>query len=65
MNAANIDQIATEQFVAASAQAQGLTLDPEQLQRVAVVFARNAEIARLVLDFDLSASIEAAPVFTP
>lgn len=54
-----------ESFVAASAQAQGLTLDPEQLQRVVAVFARNAEIAHLVLEFDLPASIEPAPVFTP
>ena len=60
MNATDI-----EKFVAASAQALGLTLDPEQLQRVAAVFARNAEIARLVLEFDLPASIEPAPVFTP
>jgi hypothetical protein len=65
MNAANIDQTAIEQFVAASAQTQGLTLDTEQLQRVAAVFARNAEIAQLVLDFDLPASIEPAPVFEP
>jgi hypothetical protein len=54
-----------EQFVAASAQAQGLTLDPEQLQRVAEVFVRNADIARLVLEFDLPESIEPAPVFEP
>lgn len=55
----------TERFVAAAAQAQGLTFDAEQLKRVAAVFARNADIARLVLEFDLPESIEAAPVFTP
>jgi Protein of unknown function (DUF4089) len=55
----------TEQFVAAAAQAQGLTLDPEQLQRVAAIYARNAEIARLVMDFDLPPSIEPASVFKP
>jgi hypothetical protein len=55
----------TEQFVAAAAQAQGLPLDPGQLQRVAAVFARNAEIARLVMDFDLPPSIEVAPIFQP
>jgi len=60
MNAIDI-----EHFVAASAQAQGLTLDSEQLQRVAAAFARNADIARLVLDFDLPESIEPAPVFEP
>ena len=54
-----------ERFVAAAAQAQGLTLDPEQLRRVAAVFARNADIARLVLEFDLPESIEPAPVFQP
>ncbi len=60
MNAAEI-----EQYVAAAASAQGLKLDPEQLRRVVAVFARNADIARLVLDFDLPDSVEAAPVFTP
>jgi hypothetical protein len=54
-----------ERFVAAAAQAQGLVLDPEQLQRVAAVFSRNADIARLVVDFDLPDSIEPAPVFQP
>jgi hypothetical protein len=69
MNAANIDQYGIDQtaielFVAA-AQAQGLTLDPEQLQRVAAIYARNADIARLVMDFDLPPSIEPASVFKP
>lgn len=54
-----------ESFVAAAAQAQGLALDAEQLQRVAAVFARNADIARLVLEFDLPDSVEPAPVFEP
>ena len=52
-------------YIAAAAKAQDLTLDPAQLQRVATVFGRNAEIARLVLDFDLPDTVEAAPVFTP
>jgi len=60
MNAMDI-----EQFVAASSQALGLTLDPEQCRQVAAVFARNADMARLVMEFDLPASIEPAPVFTP
>jgi hypothetical protein len=60
MNATDI-----EQFVVASALAQGLMLDAAQLQRVAAVFARNADIARLVLDFDLPESTEPAPVFRP
>jgi len=54
-----------EHFVAAAAVAQGLELDREQLKRVTAVFARNAEIASLVLDFELPATVEAAPVFTP
>ncbi len=54
-----------ERFVAAAVQAQGLALDPEQLQRVAAVFSRNADIARLVVDFDLPDSVEPAPVFQP
>ncbi len=54
-----------ENFVAAAAQAQGLALDPGQLQRVAAVFARNADIARLVLEFDLPESVDLAPVFQP
>lgn len=54
-----------ERFVAAAAQAQGLSLVPEQQERIAAVFARNAEIARLVLEFDLPDSVEPAPVFEP
>lgn len=54
-----------EKYVAAAAQAQGLTLDAEQLQRVAAIYARNADIAKLVMDFDLPPSTDPAPVFTP
>jgi hypothetical protein len=60
-----MDAIDIEKHVAAAAQAQGLTLDPQQLQRVAAIYARNADIARLVMDFDLPPSPEPAPVFTP
>ena len=59
------NSLAIENFVAAAAQAQGLALDPGQLQRVTAVFSRNADIARLVLEFDLPASVEPAPVFEP
>ena len=62
---ADIDPRAFEAYVAAAAQAQGLVLDPEQLKRVATVFARNADIARLVLEFELPEAVEAAPVFQP
>jgi hypothetical protein len=55
----------TEEYVAAEARTRGLTLDPEQLKRVADIYARNADIARLVMDFDLPDSIQAAPIFTP
>jgi hypothetical protein len=60
-----MNAIDTEKFVAATAQAQGLTLDPEQLKRVAAIYARNAEIARLVMDFDLPPSTEPTTVFQP
>jgi hypothetical protein len=54
-----------EHFVIAAARAQGLDLDTEQLQRVGAVFARNAELAELMLELDLPDSIEPAPVFEP
>ncbi|HEV7391803.1 MAG TPA: DUF4089 domain-containing protein [Burkholderiales bacterium] len=54
-----------ENFVIAAARAQGLDLDAEQLQRVSEVFARNAELAELMLELDLPDSIEPAPVFEP
>ncbi len=60
MNAIDI-----ERYVAAAAQAQGLTLEAEQLQRVVTVFTRNADLAKLVLEFDLPETVEPAPVFTP
>jgi hypothetical protein len=60
MNAIDI-----EKYVAAAAQAQGLTLDPEQVQRVAAIYARNADIARLVMDFDLPPSVDPTSIFQP
>jgi hypothetical protein len=54
-----------ESFVVAAAAAQGLALDAQQLQRVVTAFGRNAAIAQRVVDFDLPAAVEAAPVFTP
>jgi hypothetical protein len=59
MNAIDI-----ERYVAAAAQAQGLTLEAEQLRRVVTVFTRNADLAKLVLDFNLPETVEPAPVFT-
>jgi Protein of unknown function (DUF4089) len=55
----------TEEYVAAAALARGVKLEPEQLRRIAAVYARNAGIAKLVMDLDLPDSIETAPVFTP
>ena len=57
--------IDTEKYVADAAHAQGLTLDAEQLQRVAAMYARNADIARLVMDCDLPPSPEPSPIFRP
>lgn len=54
-----------QDYVAAAARLQDLNLDPAQLERVTAVFARNAAIARLALDFDLPNSLEPAPVFEP
>ncbi len=60
MNAIDI-----EKYVAEAAQAQGLTLDAEQLKRVAAIYARNADIAKLVMDFDLPPSDEPTSIFQP
>ena len=57
--------IDTEKYVADAAHAQGLTLDAEQLQRVAMIYASNADIAKLVMDFDLPPSPEPAVIFRP
>jgi hypothetical protein len=60
MNAIDI-----EKYVAEAAHAQGLTLDAEQLQRVAAIYARNADIAKLVMDFDLPPSPDPTTIFRP
>ena len=60
MNAIDI-----ERYVAAAAQAQGLTLEAEQLQRVVTVFTRNADLAKLVLEFEVPETVEPAPIFIP
>jgi hypothetical protein len=54
-----------ESFVVAAASAQGMELTAEQVRRVAEVFARNVELARLVIELDLPESVEPAPVFNP
>lgn len=60
-----MDALEIQLYVAAAAQAQGLTLDVEQLRRVVTVFTRNADLAKLVLEFELPETVEPAPVFTP
>ena len=40
-------------YVAEACVAQGMTLNGEELERVAEVFARNARVAALVVDLDL------------
>jgi hypothetical protein len=60
-----MDATFIESYVAAAARAQCLELSPAQLDRVCAVFARNAEIAQLVLDCELPETVEPAPVFTP
>ena len=60
-----MNAIDLEKYVAEAAQAQGLTLDAEQLQRVAAIYARNADIAKLVMDFDLPPSAEPTSIFQP
>lgn len=52
-------------YVEAAALAQGFTLSPDQLARVAAVFARNAEMAVLVTEFELPESAEPATQFRP
>jgi molybdopterin-biosynthesis enzyme MoeA-like protein len=52
-------------YVAAAARAQGLTLSEEALGRVTTTFARNAAIARVLLEADLPEAVEPAPVFKP
>ena len=60
-----MNAIEIEKYVAETAQAQGLTFDAEQLQRVALIYARNADIAKLVMEFDLPPSPEPAVIFRP
>jgi hypothetical protein len=54
-----------EEFVRAAARRLGLELSPEQVARVAAAFARNAEQAALIMDFELGEAVDAAAVFRP
>lgn len=65
MDKAGTTDAELQDYVAAAARLQDLNLDPAQLERVTVVFVRNAGIARLVLEADIPDATEPAPVFLP
>ena len=50
-------------YLISAARINAISLSEEQLQRVAVVFRRNWELAQSVMDFKLDEHHEAAPVF--
>ncbi|MBX9630355.1 MAG: DUF4089 domain-containing protein [Burkholderiales bacterium] len=55
----------TTAYVEVVAGAQGFALSAEQITRVAAIFARTAEMAELLMEFDLPESAEPAPLFRP
>lgn len=55
----------TTAYVQVAAGAQGFELSTEQVARVAAVLARTAEMALLLMEFDLPESAEPAPQFRP
>lgn len=54
-----------EAYLDAALAAMGLEIDPAWRQAVLANLARNAEIAKLFLDFPLDDGEEPAPVFVP
>ena len=60
-----MDKDAIEKYVDHAAAALGLELDAEYRPGVVANFARTAAIAELVMTFELSDAVEAAPVFRP
>jgi hypothetical protein len=54
-----------EAFVAATAPALGLSLDPAHRPGVVMNIGRIAAFAQLLLEFPLEGEVEPAPVFTP
>jgi hypothetical protein len=60
-----LDNDAIEKYVDHAAAALGLELDAEYRPGVVANFARTAAIAELVMTFELSDAVEAAPVFRP
>jgi hypothetical protein len=54
-----------EEDVRAAARRIGLDLTPEQVARVSVALARNAEMAALVMALALPDGVESVAVFRP
>lgn len=54
-----------ETYLSSALALHGLELDAQQMQRAVTVFQRNADIAKLVVDFEFSDAIEVAPRFEP
>jgi hypothetical protein len=54
-----------EEDVRAAARVIGLDLTPEQVARVSVALARNAEMAALVMALALPDGVEPAAIFRP
>ena len=52
-----------EEHVRTMLQDLGPELAPDALARVSAVFTRNAELAALILDFDLPEDVEPAAIF--
>ena len=50
-------------YLTSAARINRISLSEEQVQRVAIVFRRNWELAQSVMDFKLDEHDEAAPVF--
>ncbi len=59
------DKFDAEAYLEASLAAIGLAIDPVWKPSVLANLQRNAEIARLYLDFPLDDGEEPAPVFIP
>lgn len=52
-----------EAYLRSALALHGIELSAEQMQRVLTVFQRNADIAKLVVDFEFPDSAEVAPRF--
>ncbi|MEO0378025.1 MAG: DUF4089 domain-containing protein [Cyanobacteria bacterium P01_A01_bin.17] len=59
------DTFAVEAYVTQTAELLGLSIPPEQMERVIENFESIQAIAQPVLDFPLPDTLEAAPTFEP